>query len=123
MDSFPFQQDHTWRKLGFLKFYNSTNYREVLEQNPQWNVMALPPLGAQMRVDSGTQARTGLSQASFIYTTGDEATDDGFYPFDDRNSYIKAAVRYPLSAIVNRVAVNGYTFDSEAALTGNQVLG
>jgi len=43
--SFPFQQQHTWRKLGYLYFTDSLDYRQVLEENPQWKVTELPPWG------------------------------------------------------------------------------
>jgi hypothetical protein len=119
MNAFPFQQDYTWRKLGFLLYYNSVNYRQVLEENPQWSVIDLPPIGAQMRSDAGTQARSGLSQASFIYTTGTESSDDGFFPYGSREEYIKSLVRYTPSAINQLTKINGYTADTEEAQTGN----
>ena len=48
--SVTFQQQDTWRKLGYLYFTNSLDYRTVLEENPQWKVTELPPIGAQLRI-------------------------------------------------------------------------
>jgi len=66
--SFPFQQQFTWRKLGFLYFTNSLSYREVLEENPQWKVTELPPVGAQIRLSNVSPQSTpgGITQGSFI---------------------------------------------------------
>ena len=68
-----------------------------------------------MRVDSGTQTRTGISQASFIFTEGEEASEDGLYPFQTREEYIQSLIRYSTSAVRDRKQVNGYTFDPSGA--------
>jgi hypothetical protein len=121
--SFPFQPQHTWRKLGYLYFTNSLDYRQVLDQNPQWKVTELPPLGAQIRLKSAngtTGTPGGLTQGSFIfgYPTGQQKTN--IYPYDTEESYNLALNRYTLQGVINREEINGITFDSTQAITGQQ---
>jgi hypothetical protein len=121
--SFPFQPQYTWRKLGYLAFSNSLDYREVLEQNPQWSVWELPPIGAQMSLTSapgigGTPG--GLSQGSFI--TGSPTGDfgDAIFPYQTQKDYDQSLYRYTLQGVLDRESLNGITFDSVQAVTGIQ---
>ena len=116
--SLPFQQQFTYRKLGFLFFADSLSYREVLEQNPQWRVNELPPLGAQFRISSTRGGMTnGLRQGGFVFGLPAADTAD-IFPFGTQRSYVEALVRYSPSAVKDRVVVNGYTLDSEIVITG-----
>ena len=120
--SFPFQQQHTWRKLGYLYFTDSLGYREVLEENPQWKVTELPPIGAQIRLSSTATRETpgGLTQGSFIFglPTGQQAAT--IFPFDTEEAYKIALDRYTLQGVLNRETLNGITQDSVQVITGNQ---
>lgn len=120
--SFPFQQQHTWRKLGYLYFTDSTNYREVLEENPQWKVTELPPVGAQIRLTTIAAQNTpgGLSQGSFLFglPPGEQAAT--IFPFDTEEAYDIALDRYTLQGVIDRETLNGITFDSTQAITGSQ---
>jgi phage baseplate assembly protein gpV len=121
--SFPFQQQHTWRKLGFLYFTNSLDYRQVLEENPQWKVTELPPLGAQIRLspsNNATQTSGSLTQGDFIFTGSSQAQTDLIYPFDTQEEYDTALNRYTLQGVIDRQTLNGITFDSNQAITGVQ---
>jgi len=116
--SFPFQQQFTWRKLGYLLYSDSLSYREILEQNPQWDVTELPPLGAQLRVRNGSGSSNTLSQGSFIFGEPLNGNNLDIFPFDSEESYVKALIKYSPSAVKNREAVNGYTLDSEYTTVG-----
>lgn len=120
--SFPFQQQFTWRKLGYLLFSDSLAYREVLEQNPQWNVTELPPLGAQLRVRQTAQSTNTLTQGDFIF--GEPLDDNNLeiFPFTTNESYVKALVKYSSSAVANREAINGYALDSEVTTLGGKTV-
>ena len=121
--SVPFQPADTWRKLGYIYFTDSMNYREVLNQNAQWKVTELPPIGAQLQISpsensGGTPG--GLTQGSFIFgLTANESSQD-IYPFDSQEEYTMSLERYTLQGVVERDSLNGLTFDSRQAITGLQ---
>jgi hypothetical protein len=121
--SVPFQQQDTFRKLGYLYFTNSLDYREVLEQNPQWKVTELPPLGAQLRISasentSGTPG--GLTQGSFLFGLPSGQDSATIFPYNTEEDYNTALNRYTLQGVIDREELNGITFDSTQAITGNQ---
>ena len=119
--SVPFQQQFTFRKLGYLYFTNSLDYRQVLEQNPQWKVTELPPLGAQIRLEASpdTSGTTGgLSQGSFIFGLPSGENQLSIFPYDTEEAYTKALNRYTLQGVIDREEINGITFDSTQAITG-----
>jgi hypothetical protein len=121
--SIPFQQTFTWRKLGYLYFTNSLDYRTVLEENPQWKVTELPPLGAQLRVSPASNASGtpgGLTQGSFIFGTPTGENRLEIYPYSTADDYAAALNRYTLQGVIDRESLNGITFDSTQAVTGQQ---
>jgi len=121
--SFPFQQQDTWRKLGYLYFTDSLDYRAVLEENPQWKVTELPPLGAQIRISptNGTSGTpSSLTQGSFIFTSGSQAQTQDIFPYDTEEAYNTALYRYTLQGVINHETINGISFDSDQAVTGVQ---
>lgn len=121
--SVPFQQQFTFRKLGYLYFTNSLDYRQVLEQNPQWKVTELPPLGAQIRISasSGTGGTPGgLSQGSFVFGLPTNQQRNTIFPFETEEAYNASLNRYTLQGVIDRQALNGITFDSPQAITGQQ---
>jgi len=121
--SIPFQQQFTFRKLGYLYFTDSLDYREVLNQNPQWKVTELPPIGAQLRISASsntTGTPGGLAQGSFIFTSPDGQNNQKFFPYDTQSEYTRSLNRYTLQGVIDREALNGITFDSEQAVTGIQ---
>lgn len=121
--SFPFQPQFTWRKLGYLAYSDSTNYRKVLEQNTQWKVWELPPEGAQLQLsqignESGTPGT--LSQGSFITGLPVGEFSDEIFPYSTAQEYDSSLHRYTLQGVVDREGLNGITFDSTQAITGIQ---
>jgi hypothetical protein len=118
--SVPFQQQFTWRKLGYLYFGDSLSYREVLEQNPQWTVNELPPIGAQLLISGQNGAAGGLSQGDFIFGTVNATVYDDIFPYETEASYTAALDRYTLQGVVRRNTINGITLDSAQAVTGFQ---
>lgn len=121
--SLPFQQQFTWRKLGFLYFTNSLEYRAVLEQNPQWKVTELPPVGAQIRLSPTAQATGnpgGLTQGSFVFGQITDQDTLAIFPFNSLDEYKTALNRYTIQGVIDREKNNGVTFDSNSAITGIQ---
>ena len=118
--SVPFQPQFTFRKLGYLYFEDSLSYREVLEQNPQWTVTELPPIGAQLLISGQNGAAGGLSQGNFIFGAVNVATYDEIFPYETEASYTAALDRYTVQGVVERDTINGITLDSAQAITGSQ---
>lgn len=120
--SVPFLGGDTWRKLGYLYFTNSLDYRQVLEQNPQWDVTELPPVGAQLLISSTEESggAAGLTQGSFINTGVDDTDIKEFFPYATESEYDEQLNKYTLQGVVERDRINGITFDSLQAITGVQ---
>ena len=121
MYTLPFQQQFTWRKLGYLTYGNSLDYRAVLELNPQWNVTEDPPVGAQIVLPPpGNTGAGGLQQSPFLYGVDGPGQLEAIYPFNTFAEYTEALGRYSVAAVEKREAVNGYSSDSVSAFTGIQ---
>ena len=123
MISFAFQQQLTWRKLGYLFFTDSLSYREVLKQNPEWNVTELPPVGAQLVVDGSAAGGANGGLAGTYLTPAQQSGQDPtdvIFPYDTVASYDEAVNRYNVYGVLYRESLNGYTVDSESAVTGRQ---
>jgi len=121
--SVSFQQNLTWRKLGYLYFTNSLDYRSVLKQNPQWKVTELPPIGAQLRISPSADSLGtpgGLTQGSFITNAVTDTQSDDIFPFSTVEQYTESLYKYNLQGVVDRETLNGITFDSKQAVTGIQ---
>jgi hypothetical protein len=117
----PFQQGDTWRKLGYVYYTNSLEYREVINQNPQWTVVENPPVGAQLLI---SPAGSSPNQQS-LFTDGPESfyTQDIIFPYTSTDEFVAATIRYPLSALLNPYAINGYSQEDTQAFSGYQSLG
>lgn len=123
MTSFAWQQQLTWRKLGYLFFTDSLSYREVLTQNPQWTVTELPPVGAQIVLTGSTAGGANSGLAGTSLTPAQQSGEDdaqSVYPFETQASYDSAVDRYNLYGVLYRESLNGYSADSLAAATGKQ---
>ena len=121
MYTLPFQQQFTWRKLGYLFYGNSLDYRSVLELNPQWEVTKNPPVGAQIVLPApGNTGAGGLQQSPFLYGTESPGESDAIYPFNTFEEYSAALTRYSTAAVEQRESLNGYSSDSVVAYTGIQ---
>ena len=118
--SLPFEQQFSWRKLGYLYFTDSLSYREVLEQNPQWKVTELPPIGAQLLISGANGFAGTLTQGSFIFGLPSGEQADAIFPYDTESEYVNALDKYTVQGVVERDTINGITMDSEQAITGIQ---
>ena len=118
--SIPFEPQFSWRKLGYLYFTDSLSYREVLEQNPQWTVTELPPIGAQLRISGANGFAGTLTQGSFIFGLPAGQQADAIFPYDTEQEYVDALDKYTVQGVVERDTINGITLDSIQAITGIQ---
>lgn len=119
MRTFPFPPGMDWGKLGFTLYSNSLSYREVLEQNPQWTVTELPPIGAVLKVSAPTQtARLLGSPLSFGAPSA--LTTNAIYPFDTVDDYLSSLNQYSSASLKSVEKTNGLTMVSTPAITGIQ---
>jgi len=118
----PFEPQYTWRKLGYLAYTDSLSYRAVLEQNPQWDVVTLPPVGAQISIDTTlTSTSNGsLLQSAPVFGLPSNVTTEEIYPYEDEREYFYSLNRYTVGAVTHRDDVNGYALDGYSARTGLQ---
>ena len=117
--SLPWQQQFTYRKLGYLFFQDSLAYREVLDQNSQWEVTKLPPIGAQLEI-SGAPPTGGLTQGPYISGLATGTTQADIFPYETAVDYEEALSRYNLQGVVFRESLNGFSVDSAQAITGRK---
>lgn len=116
----PFEPGNTWRQLGYLYFTNSLEYRRVIEQNPQWNVTELPPIGAALRIEEGTTE--AIEGSTFLTGVTTYSVQDIIYPYEEVSAYTESLNRYTTEAITQVTQLNGYSQDDRAVYTGNQSL-
>ena len=120
MASLSFQSGSTWRKLGYAIHSNSLSYREVLEDNPQWDVMKHPPIGTRLRSSMSSRASAGLSQQSSVIGIGSNSDSLVYYPFDNRQDYSLSLVKYTSSSLNDVEKINGWSQNSIVADSGYQ---
>ena len=111
----------TWRKLGYFYYTNSLEYRAVIEQNPQWNVMEEPPIGAVLSLNADQSRTLGTTNNSGFFSTAaaDEYIQDLVFPFEYEEQFLDQAAKYSLYSLVNYNELNGYTQDTPEAASGN----
>jgi len=108
--------------LGYALYSNSSAYRDVLEQNPQWTVIENPPVGTSLRSNSTSPGLTGgysgLSQQSPIVPRPSGDTSLNYYPFETKESYFIALNNYTPSALKEVEQLNGWSANSVVSDTG-----
>jgi hypothetical protein len=111
----------TWRKLGYFYYTNSLEYRAVIEQNPQWNVMEEPPIGAVLSLNADQSRTLGTTNNSgfFSAAASDDYIEDLVFPFEYEQQFLDQAAKYSLYSLVNYNELNGYTQDTPEAASGN----
>jgi hypothetical protein len=109
----------TWRKLGYLNYTNSLDYRAVIEQNPQWKVTEEPPVGTVLILDvNDARLPASTNSSLFFVDTEDESVQEAIFPFDYPQQYEAQAAKYSLYSLINYNELNGYTADTSVATTG-----
>ena len=108
----------TWRKVGYLTYQNSLDYRYVLEQNPEWNMTITPPVGTVIQLQTGGASPGKLNMTSPFWDQPTEVQVQDYFPFSDQAEYEAQIVKYSFYALVNNDQLNGYTADSEKAIRG-----
>jgi hypothetical protein len=110
----------TWRKLGYFYYTNSLEFRAVIEQNPQWNVLEEPPFGTVLVLDvDNSRTLSTLNNSGFFSLETDFDIQARIFPFDFQEAYDAQAAKYSVYSLINYNQINGYTQDTQQAITGN----
>jgi hypothetical protein len=117
VNTFTFSPNFTWRKAGFLFLSNSLSYREVLDANPGWDITSSPPPGSTLKRPSSGKVG-GLNMAPITTQNFPSPTPEVYYPFNSKDEYIMATIRYSPSALMDVEKCNGYTSTSSRVLSG-----
>jgi hypothetical protein len=116
MNSVVFQPGITWAKLGYALYSNSLAYRKVLDQNPKWSVTETPPLGSVILADyPDSPGMTNQVVPAIGGSSG--SVSEEYFPFDNKLRYFESLYRYNTAALEEVERYNGWSLDSEAALT------
>jgi hypothetical protein len=119
MATLSFQPGATWRKLGFAVYSDSLAYREVLKDNPQWDVLSHPPLGTVLRGKRAqSNAGAGLSQQPSVISPISGSSSLLYYPFDNLAGYLESLRKYSPSALKSVERVNGWSSNDIISDTG-----
>ena len=108
----------TWRKVSYLTYSNSLDYRYVIQQNPEWNVTITPPIGTVIRLNTNGNAPGTINTVDPFWVQSSEGVDQAYFPFDTPSEYESRVAQYSFYSLVNSQSLNGYTSDSEKAIVG-----
>lgn len=108
----------TWRKVGYLTYFNSLDYKYALQQNPQWNMTETPPVGTVIELSTNGMTAGVLNAVSPFWDQPSEAAADFYFPFENATEYESRVAQYSFYALANSNELNGYSSDSESAVRG-----
>lgn len=117
MNTFVFQPSLTWRKAGFAFLSDSLGYREVLSENPSWDITKQPAPGSVLFKPKSRNS-SGLTQpASTVGVSVAGYNElDVFFPFDGETSYAAALEKYTLTSLLETDRLNGWSSVSPEVL-------
>ena len=120
MNTFVFQPGMTWRKLGFALYSDSLAYREVLNQNPAWDVTQLPAPGTVLRKSSSSVSGAGASQQPSVFSQALGQASLSYFPFTSQKEYYASLFKYSSLCLKEVDRNNGWANDSYSLVTGIQ---
>jgi hypothetical protein len=104
------EQNDTWGKLGYVLHGDSMAFRDVLEDNPGWDMTKLPAPGTVLFTTSMTNMTGSLTGFPYIDRIGPERviTEDTF-PWESSQTQADRLMSYSPSAINYHKEINrGY---------------
>ena len=126
MDTFYYwQTGDTWRKVAYLYYNDSRQWRRILELNPSYTINEHPAHGVRIKVASGQapnvqppRALRGTLQQT--PTTLDLTTNqnnvtakEGFdyWPWSSQDLAVRRMSTYPFQALLQPSDINGLTLE------------
>lgn len=123
----------TWRKLGYLYYNDSREFRRVIDINQSFDIRTEPAQGVEIytsfdgvsksaSTNNGTASQGTLSQADIALdlrnptnTTNLSETSVAIWPWDSYSGYVNRLAQYSAPALLDRDRVNGFSLDSPQA--------
>lgn len=110
----PWRGDSTWRKLGFIHYGDSREFRKVLEDNPNFNIGFEPPEGDLIFIEDDLSISDNTSGNLETITLTDFAgattvngpEDD--YPWTSYGELYKRLENYTSYSLENYEDLNGF---------------
>lgn len=126
MDTFYYwEAGDTWRKVAYLYYSDSRQWRRILELNPSYTINEHPAPGVRIKVASGQTPNTqppralqgtlqqtpttlNLSTPQINLTNTDQFDH---WPWSNRDAAIRRMARYPFQSLLQPSDVNGLTLE------------
>lgn len=124
----------TWNGVAYTYYNDSREFRTVLQLNPSYDIRYYPAPGIPMLVldDTGGITTTGSSASavgSLIQPDQNvdlragapsNVTPESIFPWDTVEQFTARQADYTPSGLAEVNRLNGFTLDTNQALTGNQ---
>lgn len=104
------EQNDTWGKLGYVLHGDSLAYKDVLEDNPGWDMTKIPAPGTVLFTSSVSNVTGTLTSFPYVDRFGPEREIvSNTFPWESSQSRADRLLSYSPSAINLRETVNrGY---------------
>ena len=124
----------TWNGVAYTYYNDSREFRTVLQLNPSYDIRAYPAPGIPMLVLDSTGGITTVgSTASAVGSliqpdqnvdlragAPSNVTPATIFPWDTVEEYEARQADYTVSGLADVNRLNGFTLDTNQALSGNQ---
>lgn len=126
-----------WRTVAYGYFRNSSDWRNVIELNPEYDIRWEPAAGVEINITAPSGAETtankGVATAGILQTTdvvldlrGPTTTslppslEEGIFPWDTFEQFSDRLSEYTATALFDRDRTNGFGLDSPQAIEDTQ---
>lgn len=104
----------TWRKLGFINYGDSREFRKVLEANPNFDIGNHPAEGDLVFIDESSIANNTTGNLNTVNLTDFAGTDraqgiEDDYPWTNYEDLYKRLGNYTSYSLENYEELNGQT--------------
>ena len=107
-----FRDTDTWRKIGYIEYGDSRNFREVLESNPAWDIGFHPAEGDIIFINNnaGEESIGRLETIPLTDFAGasNPVENNSFYPWSSPENLYKRLNQYTEYALENTDELNGF---------------
>ena len=126
-----------WRTVAFGYFRNSSDWRNIIELNPEYDIRFEPAAGVEINITGPSGAETtlpGIVNTAGLLQVTDTVLDlrgptttslppsleEGIFPWDSFEQFSNRLAEYTATAIFERERTNGFGLDSPQAREDTQ---